>query len=233
MKKINLSLNFRTPYSSLRTGGFTLIEMLVVIAIIAILAGLIVGGAGYATKQARLSRVQAERDALITSIQSYYKNKGFYPPDNPNTNYQSSLFYELTGTTNDMGGLATGFVSPATQEKLTVANIGTLFNVGGFLNSSPDSTAIYNFDPAVAKSGGSGSFYISGNSGPTFTLFGVPVDGPITTNSIAGKSINPWHYVSSNPTNNTGTYDLWMDIRYGGKTNRISNWSPDPQVVIY
>jgi hypothetical protein len=59
------------------------------------------------------------------------------------------------------------------------------------------------------------------------------VDGPFTTNSIAGKAINPWRYVSSNPTNNTGSYDLWMDIKFGGKTNRISNWSPDPQVVSY
>ncbi len=162
MKKTNLNLNFRTPYSPLRT-GFTLIEMLVVIAIIAILAGMIVGGAGYAMSKARISRVQAEMHALNASIQSYYKNKGFYPPDNTNNVMQPSLFYELTGTTNDLGGLATGFVSPVTQEKLSTVNVGNLFNVGGFLNSSPDSTAIYNFDTAVAKSGGSASFYISGS----------------------------------------------------------------------
>ncbi len=55
--------------------GFTLIEMLVVIAIIAILAGLIVGGASLAAGKGRVARVQAERDALITAIQSYTRNK--------------------------------------------------------------------------------------------------------------------------------------------------------------
>lgn len=229
MKNTIPNLKIRTPHSFSRTGGFTLIEMLVVIAIIAILAGLIVGGAGYATKQSRVSRVQAEMHALVSSIESYHKDKGFYPPDNTNIITQPSLFYELTGTITTNGG--TTFTSPLTQDNLTSGNVGTLFNVGGFLNSSPDSTAIRNFDPAVAKSGGSGSFYISGNSGPTFTLFGVPVDGPFMTNSTAGKPMNPWRYVSSTPTNNTGSYDLWMDVKYGGKTNRISNWSPDPQPV--
>jgi hypothetical protein len=35
--------------------------------------------------------------------------------------------------------------------------------------------------------------------------------------------------VSTNPTNNPGSFDLWIDVLYGGKTNRISNWSKDPQ----
>jgi hypothetical protein len=45
--------------------------------------------------------------------------------------------------------------------------------------------------------------------------------------------INPWHYNSSNPTNNPGSYDLWMDFISQGKTNRVSNWSKDPQIVSY
>ena len=44
---------------------------------------------------------------------------------------------------------------------------------------------------------------------------------------------NPWRYNSSNPTNNPGQFDLWVDILVGGKTNRVSNWSPRPQVVSY
>ncbi len=42
----------------------------------------------------------------ITSIQSYHKQMGYYPPDNTNNNTQSSLFYELTGTTNKGTGIS-------------------------------------------------------------------------------------------------------------------------------
>ena len=42
--------------------------------------------------------------------------------------------------------------------------------------------------------------------------------------------LNPWRYVSSNPTNNPGEFDLWVDIIVGGKTNRICNWSDKPPI---
>ena len=43
--------------------------------------------------------------------------------------------------------------------------------------------------------------------------------------------VNPWRYVSSGPTNNNDSYDLWVDIVIGNKTNRISNWSETPEIV--
>ncbi|MEI9963171.1 MAG: hypothetical protein WDM76_19275 [Limisphaerales bacterium] len=43
--------------------------------------------------------------------------------------------------------------------------------------------------------------------------------------------VNPWRYNSANPTNNPGSFDLWVDILVRGKTNRISNWSKQPQIV--
>jgi len=63
----------------------------------------------------------------------------------------------------------------------------------------------------------------------------VPISGPANfmMNTLSGKIFNPWHYVSTNPTNNQGSFDLWMDVLWSGKTNRISNWSPDSQVVSY
>ena len=43
--------------------------------------------------------------------------------------------------------------------------------------------------------------------------------------------LNPWRYVSSNPTNNPGSYDLWVDLLIAGVTNRVSNWSQQPQLL--
>jgi hypothetical protein len=49
--------------------------------------------------------------------------------------------------------------------------------------------------------------------------------------SDAGVVPNPWRYNSSNPTNNPGSYDLWVDVMIAGKTNRISNWRRQPLPV--
>jgi hypothetical protein len=47
----------------------------------------------------------------------------------------------------------------------------------------------------------------------------------------SAPGVNPWRYVSSNPTNNPGGFDLWVDVIIGGKTNRIANWGPKIQIV--
>jgi hypothetical protein len=66
-------------------------------------------------------------------------------------------------------------------------------------------------------------------NGVLATIFGVPVSGPVQFKTTNGSPVSPWFYNSSNPTNNPGSYDLWMDVFYSGKTNRISNWSQNPQ----
>jgi hypothetical protein len=43
--------------------------------------------------------------------------------------------------------------------------------------------------------------------------------------------VNPFSYNSVNPTHNPNSYDLWVDLVIGGKTNRISNWSKQYQII--
>jgi general secretion pathway protein G len=59
--------------------GFTLLELLVVITIIAILAGLILNTAGYMQKKAARSRAEAEIAALSAALESYKADMGDYP----------------------------------------------------------------------------------------------------------------------------------------------------------
>jgi prepilin-type N-terminal cleavage/methylation domain-containing protein len=212
--------------------GFTLIEILVVISIIAILSALILGAAVYAMAKARRSRVETELATLVTAIQSYKAAKGFYPQDDPANYSLSPLYYELTGTTITLtGGVPSSYYSASSGDTLNVATDFTnIFNgaVSGFVNASPDASQVQNFFGATGKSARTGHV-TNGVPNTVFTVFGVPVSGPVQFRTTNGATISPWFYNSSNPTNNPGSYDLWMDVFYSGKTNRISNWSQNPQ----
>jgi general secretion pathway protein G len=64
-------------YSSRR--GFTVLELLVVMAIIAILAGLGATGYGLARRQAKESRAKAQLETLRTALDEYRVEFGSYP----------------------------------------------------------------------------------------------------------------------------------------------------------
>lgn len=71
---------FRTPHAALHTRkGFTLIEMLVVIAIIAILAGLMFPAITKAMDSARRSKAGAEVRAIATAVALFYNDHGYMP----------------------------------------------------------------------------------------------------------------------------------------------------------
>ncbi len=115
------------------SSGFTLIELLTVMAIIIILAGLILGTAGYANRRAASSRAQAEIKALEAAINSYQVDNGSVPRDKdttdkldarlnatqtgvPDTTYQKSslfLFKALSGYYD----IATSTTNPVLNQK--------------------------------------------------------------------------------------------------------------------
>jgi prepilin-type N-terminal cleavage/methylation domain-containing protein len=65
-----------------KSGGFTLVEMLVVIAIIAILAALITAAAASALWSAKQTRIKVEVDSLASAIEAFKQKYGAYPPAN-------------------------------------------------------------------------------------------------------------------------------------------------------
>jgi prepilin-type N-terminal cleavage/methylation domain-containing protein len=64
-----------------RKKGFTLVEMLVVIVIIGILAGLLTGAVIMARNSARIGLVRSEIGQLELAVQMYKDKYGEYPPD--------------------------------------------------------------------------------------------------------------------------------------------------------
>ena len=64
--------------------GFTILELLIVIAIIIILAGLILATSGYVQKKGARSRAEAEIAAISAALENYKADNGIYPRDTTN-----------------------------------------------------------------------------------------------------------------------------------------------------
>lgn len=61
--------------------GFTVVEMLIVVAIISVLAGIAVFSASAVRNKAALTRAKAELDQIATGALLYYQDVGIWAPD--------------------------------------------------------------------------------------------------------------------------------------------------------
>jgi len=77
--------SFVIRHSSFRTAGaFTIVELLIVLAIILVLAGLILATSGYVQTKSKRSRAEAEIAALSAALENYKADTGIYPTDTAN-----------------------------------------------------------------------------------------------------------------------------------------------------
>ena len=201
------------PKPARRPGAFTLIELLVVISIIGILAALVVGLARVVGPRKAESTARTELRALELVFESYKSKLGSYPPDNTNHPALAPLYYELVGTVSKDGGQT--YQTLSGSDAIKQQHIALAFGLGGFVNSGEDARNFYQ-NLKVAR-----IFTLTNISGVTIAegvnVLVSSVKGP------RGEAV-PWRYVSSNPTNNPGAYDLWVEFVVGGKTNIIGNW---------
>ena len=198
--------------------AFTIIELLVVIGIIAVVAGLVVGLSAVVGEKKRISRAQVERDRLVTLIESYKAKIGVYPPPNTNNPAHNTLLYELAGAIRDVNNTALNpnYLTPFGPVQASV--LSAECSVGGIQNAvdilgetSQVQRLLKDIRPdVVAQIGGVLSLV-------------VPIDGPNGTP-------NPWHYLAGTDDEikkrmkNPETFDLWVEIVVRGKTNTIGNW---------
>lgn len=215
--------------------AFTLIEMLVVIGIIALLAGLIVGATHLTGSKMKENSIRAELHALVAAIEAYHDRFNSYPPDhvvsrNPLVvnSATNSLYYELTGVlVEDRSGT---FRSPNRTEKIPSGAGSVLdryFGVDAILNSDPDPKKIKNFLPNW-KTSQSKAINSLASDRPQPELLVLVVPAPWPPNLIPQPTripgLNPWHYVSTQPTNNPSSYDLWAEYMDGKELKIIGNW---------
>lgn len=77
--------SFVHRHSSFRAAGaFTILELLVVITIILVLAGLILATSGYVQNKGKRSRAETEIAALSAALENYKADNGSYPIDAAN-----------------------------------------------------------------------------------------------------------------------------------------------------
>lgn len=218
------------PISSSRkrvSQAFSLVEMLVVIGIIGILAGLILGGAQVIGPKKKRSQAKAQLQQLVTLIEAYKSKFQSYPPDNfvagaspasiPQVN---TLFYELGGTSYNP--TTSRFFSPISETELTSGEISSAFRIGGFQNSTDGGNQAENYlkDMNPGKIFGRATV-----NGVTVDVLKVNIEGPAgaTLNGPDG-AVNVWHYRATNPVYNKSGFDLWTEIKVGDSTEVIGNW---------
>lgn len=97
------------------SGGFTLVEMLTVVVIIIILAGLVISTAGFIQKKAARERAKAEIAAMEAALESYRADNGIYPDNTDVAKGAKVLYQALTGDGDDAlvasGGVASAGMS--------------------------------------------------------------------------------------------------------------------------
>lgn len=236
-------MKIKLTNAPLRVSAFTLIEIITVIAVIAIIAALLMPAMNMVEKHSIIQHAQGERDQLITAIDRYHAKYGFYPPGNAAATsanlfpaLTNQLYYELVGTTNIGSTGSPNFLTldnRCTNTGGASGSIQQFFGVSGIMNcsrgNSEDAVPAQSFLPALKASqmavltvGGNSVIVLSTSANGDSTY--QPLPG-VTT--LAGYTANPWRYVYPG-VNNPKSYDLWLQIQVGGKTNLICNWKDQP-----
>jgi prepilin-type N-terminal cleavage/methylation domain-containing protein len=230
-----------TRHSTLTTRlAFTLIELLVVIAIMAVLAALIIPITGAVTRHKLRNRTRAELKSIESAIEDYKTKRGYYPPDNPNSAlFLNQLYYELSGTSVSNGVYTTldGNASVTAVQLQPGGAFGLKSQVNGIMNTTKGGgdegmaaqKYLRDLKPAQVATMVSGIKILVGSVGWEPNPWQpIPPGPPIGAEK---PGVNPFRYVSTNPTYNPKSFDLWIDILVQGRTNRVCNWSEDVIVL--
>jgi type II secretory pathway pseudopilin PulG len=186
--------------------AFTILELLIVIAIIIILAGLILATSGYVQKKGARSRTEAEIAAISAALENYKADSGIYPRDTSTDNinarqdgsagltYQSASKFLYGALSGDNENFNYKIDTPAEQQNKTYFTFKPQMLFGSKDSNGNLISVTYLRDPFGNSYGYSTAYQANSSTGynPTFDLW-----------STGGKTDN------SNPPNQVEWIKNW------------------------
>ncbi|MGA3171170.1 MAG: type II secretion system protein [Chthoniobacteraceae bacterium] len=214
--------NHRSPLRL--PGGFTLVELLTVMAVIAILAGLVLSLAGLASKKAALNRAQGEIQALSAACEAYKADNGTYPRQNiavsgsipPLTSSQPAPSDQLDPRTNGNSASINSTYANASLElyealtgDLTCTGTGGGVGVKNYVSDGFKPDVLGRINPSEAVGVGNTVTYLSDPFGNCYGYSTANSTAVMTGSSyISGQGYNPAGTPPTMPGFNP-TFDLW------------------------
>ena len=198
VRHLILPSSLGTRASSFRAAGafaFTIIELLVVISIIIILAGLILSTVGYVQKKGARSRAEAEIAAMSAALESYKADNGIYPRDTIKTDQVDPAISPIPTTATQFlyeqlsGNSATNLQPISGAKSYFAFKPQMLF---GTKDSNGNLTSVSYIRDPFGNSYGYSTLKASGGTGgynPTFDLWSIADDSSGTNQT---KWIKNW-----------------------------------------
>src|SRR5213080_2549118 len=140
---VSLTKSMHALARSFRASGFTLVELLIVIAIIAILVGLLFPAFKGVQDQAKRTQTKNDLTQIVTAVNAFYTEYGKYPTaattdatatygPGGSTTENSGLFTELRATTSALNTRQIVFISPPDAKDQNNPRSGIKTSTGGY-----------------------------------------------------------------------------------------------------
>ncbi len=143
--------------------GFTLIELMIVIAIIIILAAIAIPNYLKMTERARKASIESDLKSVATALESYSTDWGGYPVENDNKNVydtDSAIYQELTGGSSATVNTSSGTTTTGEKGPIQYIIPNALLGIKKAVGTATGDSCVYQSDgsdytiTATSKIGG-------------------------------------------------------------------------------